>query len=436
MDRNDYGDLGNLRVSLDSRLVQPGDYFVPVVGEEDDGHKYVEDAKKRGAAGSIEEEELYQLAREKLGKINPEVIAVTGSVGKTTMREFIAAILATKYQVTKGTLNTKLGLASNIINDVWEGTEIFVAETGMDKIGELKETGEFIKPQVAVVTNISESHMEKLGSIDKIIEAKSEILQVLPTEGVAFLNWENQYIRQIAKLAPNVISYGLENGEVTQRVLPDNLPIIGGHNRLNAVGACAVGKYFGLSLDELNTGLSRLRSPKGRLSKLEGINASIIFDDTYNSSPVSAIYALESVAEYHSKNNLNGRKVVVLGGMLELGDYEDVGHCIVGEKVVELGYDVVVLVGGLAEKFLKGIKKPRSTRLAEGRVQKIKIYETEDPVEAGRLVKTQIRPQAGDAVLVKASQGVRLEKTVGQLLRDPSRASELLVRQDARWGRW
>lgn len=413
-----------MRVALDSRLVQPGDYFVPVKGENSDGHDFIDDALARGAAGIVEENKLYELASKNLRRVNPIVIAVTGSVGKTTMRGFVATILATKCQVAEGKLNTKLGLASNIIHDVVPGTKFFVAETGMDRVGELRETGEFIKPHAAIITNISETHLEKLGSVGEIQKAKAEILQVLPDDGVAFLNWDNQLVREIAGLAPRVASYGLTSGDVTEKVLPDDLPIIGRHNRLNAVGAYAVGQYFGLSRNEIETGLTQLRSPKGRFNRLEGVGGATIFDDTYNSAPVSASCALESVAEFYSKNGLRGRKIAVLGGMLELGEFEGEGHREVGERVAELGYDVVVLIGPLALKFKEGLK---------GRVLNVKCYEVEDSIQAGEFVRDKIKPHAGDVILFKASQGIRLEKAVAPLLAEPSRATQLLVRQDARW---
>ncbi len=411
-----------MKVALDARLVQPGEYFVPVQGENFDGRDFIDNALENGAAGVIEEEELYELASEKLERVSPTVIAVTGSVGKTTMCSFITTVLSTEYSVCQGFLNTKLGLAANIVNEMQKGDELFVAETGMDRPGELLKTGRFIKPQVVVITNISETHMEKLGSLEAIRDAKAEILWVLPKDGIAFLNWESEPVREIAHLAPHVTAYGLEDGEYGCGILPQDLPVVGCHNKLNAVGAYAVGKYFRLSENELKDGLSRLTSPKGRLNVLEGINKTIIIDDTYNSSPVSAGYALEFVAQYHSNAGLSGRKIAILGGMLELGGFEDEGHRIVGEKVTKLEFNDVVLVGQLALKFKVGLQCP-----------KLQTYEVEDAERAAEIVKTQLKPQADDVILVKASQGVRLEKTVELLLANPLEAMELLVRQDARW---
>lgn len=416
---------GESKVSLDSRLVQPGDYFVPVRGENVDGHKFIGDAMESGAVGIVEEDDLYELASRRLERISPTVIAITGSVGKTTMRGFVAAMLSVKYKVCSGILNTKLGLASNIINDMEKGTEFFVAETGMDRAGELTETGKFIKPGAAMLTNISETHMEGLGSLGAIKAAKAEILQTLPKDGVAFLNWDNGHIREVSIQTPGeIVRYGTDQGDYTEEMLPKDLPVIGEHNRLNAVGTYAVGSYFGLSGAELLEGLDQLRPSKGRLNRLEGVNGSVIFDDTYNSSPISATYALRSVADYHFRNNLEGRNLVVLGGMLELGDFEDDAHRIVGEEVANNGFDVVVLVGELAKKIAQ------SQKLRQSRIE---IRYVEDSVGAGEFVRNILNPKKGDVILVKASQGIRLEKTVERLLKDPSKATRLLVRQDARW---
>src|SRR3989344_6605797 len=142
-----------MKVCLDSRLIKAGEYFVAVVGENFDGHKFISDVLGKGAAGVLQENELYKISSEKLARINPVVIAVTGSVGKSTTRDFLKILLDTKYKVCVGSLNTKLGLATNIVNEMEYDCEIFIAECGMDHAGELFETGEFIKPNIVVITN-------------------------------------------------------------------------------------------------------------------------------------------------------------------------------------------------------------------------------------------------------------------------------------------
>ena len=414
--------MTNIKVALDSRLVKPGEYFIPVIGDEDDGHKYIDSAIQNGAKGIIEADELYKIASEKLQEINPKIIAITGSVGKSTMRDFLTTMLSQKYRVCKGSLNTKLGLAVNIINDLKEGDEFFVAETGMDRVGELTETGNFLNPHAVVITNISESHMLKLGSLEAIKKAKSELLYTLRPGGVAFINWDNENIR-------DVIEKNFNDLLVQKYSFSDPLPylptqLLGSHNYLNSVGAYKVGQYFGLSDDELIKGLKALTTPKGRLKIIEGINDSIIIDDTYNSSPVSAKYALDAVTNYYKSQNLTGRKIAVLGGMSELGDFEDRGHDLVGDYVVAEGFDELVLVDELGAKISNSEKLKNSN---------VHVLMSADVKSAGELVKTKLKPQKGDIILVKASQSKRLEITVELLMKNPSDAEKLLVRQDARW---
>ncbi|PIR42482.1 hypothetical protein CO058_03675 [candidate division WWE3 bacterium CG_4_9_14_0_2_um_filter_35_11] len=412
------------RVSIDSRLVKPGDYFVPVVGETSNGHDYIDSAIKNGAVGVIEEQELYEIASEKLAIINPKVIAITGSVGKTTMRNFLSTILSEKYKVCVGSLNTKLGLAVNIVNSLKDTDEVFVAEAGMDRAGELLETGNFIKPEYAVITNISQSHMAKLGSLEAIKRAKAELLETITLGGKAFLNWDSENVRDIIGFVPEnveIIKYSLENLESEIDLKNLKLNFIVGPNYLNAIGAILICMKLGLSVEETIGGLEKIKPEKGRLNILKGINNSTIIDDTYNASPVSMIAGIKATSDYYSKSNLNGRKIAVIGGMLELGLYEDEGHKVSGEEILKEGFSEVVLVGELAKKYC--IKDTPG----------VIVFACLDVVSAIEIIKNKIKPKEGDIILVKASQGIRLEKVVKEILLDTSLAQSLLVRQDERW---
>lgn len=412
-----------MKVCLDSRTIKPGEYFVPVKGENSDGHDYIESAKSNGAVGVIEVEELYKLASEKLSKIHPKVIAITGSVGKTTTREYIVTLLSSQFVVCNGNLNTKLGLATSIVNEMQDNCQFFVAECGMDRKGELAEVGAFIKPDIVVLTNISESHMEKLGTMDDIIEAKAELVQSLsPDTGVAYLNWTNPFVRLIAdKYPPHKI---VQYGEDFERELTENSNLIGDHNLMNLQCAYKIAKNFNVQSKNLVDALHSIKSPKGRLNHLDGINGSIIFDDTYNSSPVSCLASLKAIRDFSYNKNLNGRKIAVLGGMLELGSFEKEGHKAVGEAVLEYDVDILLLVGELAQKILLGIPQIPPT---------LKILSAPDIESAVKIINEEIQPRLGDVILVKASQGIRLEKVVAEILADKSIAKDVLVRQDEKW---
>jgi len=411
-----------LKVSIDSRLIKPGEYFVPVKGDVTDGHKYIDIALQNGAAGIIEENELYKLASKKLAKIKPIVIAVTGSVGKSTMVGFIVTLLSQKFKVCKGSLNTKLGLAVNIINDMKSNDQIFVAETGMDRAGELLETGNFISPYIAVITNVSKTHMEKLGSFENIKKAKGELLQTIRQGGCAFINWDNVGAKSISKYVPKSVS--LRGYKLCSEDNDKPFNLIGKHNKVLACGAIEIAKFFKLSPKEISEGIKSLRTPKGRLAIIAGINNSIIIDDSYNSSPVSVRGAFEAVCSYYKCNKMKGRKIAILGGALELGSYEDKGHKEIGNAVANFKFNDLVLVGKLARKIQKSSKLQNS---------KTSIHFCKDNMSAGNFVKDKLKPQKSDIILVKASQGIRLEKTVEILMKYPNKAPELLVRQDARW---
>ena len=409
-----------MHISLDSRLIRPGDYFVPVVGDTSDGHKYIDAALKNGAVGVIEVDDLYTIAKEKLQKINPKIIAITGSVGKSTTKEYVLQLLGVKFRTCDGYLNTKLGLASNIINEMNDDCEVFVAECGMDRKGELLETGTFLNPHIVVLTNISESHMEKLGTIESIIEAKSELIRSVREDGIGFFNETNQHVVEVSKKYPpsKVIYYGNDINELINQNASD-LPE---HNKGNLGGAYKIAKHLGVSDVELLPAIKNISTPKGRLNRLVGINDSTIIDDTYNASPVSTIAALNFFSEYAIKNSM--RKIAVLGGMLELGTEEDVGHQKVGDVIAELNCDLLVLAGELSKKYLLSDKLRHSA---------IQIVESIDSTDAGNYLLNNANIQKNDVILVKGSQGIRMEKTISLILKDPARAKDLLVRQDVRW---
>ena len=421
----------NIKVCLDSRLIKPGQYFVPIVGENFDGHKFIDQVLEKGAAGIIEEKQLYEISLNKLNRINPIVIGVTGSVGKSTVVSFLKTLLLEKFNVCVGTLNTRLGLATNIVNDMTDDCEIFLAECGMDRPGELFDTGEFIKPDVVIITNISESHIEKLGSLEEIKKAKMELTQNMKQHGRIFLNWENKNIQDAEKYIPEgsqIVRYGnTEGSEFTnnnlekfldKKIQDINLKFIGIHNYLNILGASIVAIELGINKEKLLIGLEKLETPKGRLKIIDGVEDSILIDDTYNSSPVSCVSAIESTVKYFNDKKLTGRKIAVLGGMLELGDFEDEGHQKVGSALKEHGFDEIILVGELAKKIAN---------------TSLKVHFCENSELTGNYILEKIKPTKNDLILIKGSQGIRMEKVTKALMKNTLDAENLLVRQDLRW---
>ncbi len=428
-----------MKVCLDSRLIRPGEYFVAVKGEKFDGHQFVDEALKKGAAGVLEEEELYELAKKRLEKIKPEVIAVTGSTAKTSTKEAIAAVLSEKFKILKSaeTLNTKLGLAAEIVNNLKKSHQKLVVEVGMDRLGEIKKTCQLIKPRIGVVTFINPTHQEKLKTLENIIRAKGELLEALPKDGVAILNWDDENVRSLSRSFANAqddiraVWYGKNHVAATHaspEIHPDfitvKIPLLGEHQIYNALAAAAVGKVCGLTAVEINSGLKKLKPLKGRLNLLDGINGAKILDDTYNSSPKSAAAALKVLKEFPAK-----RKIAVLGDMLELGSFEEEAHRLVGQMVAESKVDFLITIGERA----KVICSSAVYCAPEGGRTKVRYYSTGLHDEVFKLLKNKIKLRKGDIILVKGSRGMQMERIVEKLLKDPSKAKDLLVCQDIRW---
>lgn len=409
------GSKDKIKVCTDSRLIKPGEYFVAIKGENFDGHKFVNEAMKKGAKGVLEEPELYDLASTKINRIKPKIIGVTGSSGKTTVTNFLHQILSTKHKICLGYLNTKLGLSVNVINDMEEDCVFFVAEMGMDRASELAETTKMFPPDIAVITTINHVHLEKLGSMEAIARAKAEILYGLKPDGVAVLNKQNAWIRKIGK------EFTGKGGQIEWYASTTKLPgitlpthLLGIHNIRNAICASLVCKKLGMTAKEINFGLEQLTLPKGRLNVIPGINDSILIDDTYNANPESTKYALDVLSKYDGR-----RKIAILGDMLELGMFSVRDHKSIGGKVAKLGIDVLITVGEKA----KDVKTSADLE---------KSYWFESSNKSQEIIRA-IKPRSGDVILIKGSQGVRMEKVTKALMRNPEDASNLLVRQDARW---
>lgn len=407
--------MSNIKVCLDSRLIKPKEYFIPIKGEKSDGHNYIKAAIDNGAAGVIEESELYKITKEKLDNVCPIIIGVTGSSGKTTVTNFLFQILREKHACCLGSLNTKLGLSVNVINDMPSDCKYFIAEMGMDRAGELTETTSMFPPDISVITTINQVHLEKLGSIEAIADAKAEILYGMKKDGTAVLCKENKYVENIGEkfiIAGGKVIWYSHDTKIEGIEIPKNL--LGIHNKRNAVCTAYVCKILGIDYKEINEGLTKLKLPKGRLNIISGINGSTIIDDTYNANPESTKYALEVLQEYKGK-----RKIAVLGSMLELGNTSEDLHSLIGKQVSELGIDLLVTVGTEARAISNNAKGVTSIHLdnSDNRDDLIKF----------------INPSINDAILVKGSQGLRMEKIVKELMANPNDALTLLVRQDSRW---
>lgn len=410
-------------------------------------------------------------------KYNPVVVGITGSVGKTSSKEAISLILSCQKRVRSNfsNYNNEFGLPLTIIGLKSPGKnlfkwvkvfvfatnlllfkdknypEILVLEMGVDREGDMDYLLKIVKPDRAVLTNISHSHLEYFGSIEKIKKEKVKLLQGLKKGGVAIINLDNDFSKDIKDNLKNlVISYGINSeADVLARdinfVLPENgvknnfyginfkleykgsvVPVsLSGVISISSVYAILSAVSVAISLEfniiDLINCLKNFKNPTGRMNILPGVKNTIIIDDTYNSSPESSLIALDFLEKI--KKTKNSRRIVVLGDMLELGNYSEDGHRLVGEKVAKIGVDEIILVGERARDIGRGA--------IDNKFNKELIFHFTNSEDAGLFLQDRI--SENDVVLIKGSQGVRLEKTVKEIMAEPEKARELLVRQTDEW---
>lgn len=422
--------------SIDSRTIQENELFFAVKGERLDGHDFVEAALERGAVAVVvarEQANRYERksrllivpepleALQRLGRSvrrlwNKPLVAITGSAGKTTTKEAIAALLATKFRVLKseGNLNNQFGLPLQLLKLQAEH-EIAVVELGMNHAGEITALAAIAQPDVGVVTNVAPVHLGFFDSIAGIARAKYELIQSLPANGVAVLNADDEYVSQFGRdFAGRVITFGIERpAAISARnlhelgvegsefsvcaqeyCLPARLPLIGRHNVYNALAAVAVAVDRGLTLEQAAAALAAL-TPADKRGQVIEVGGATVINDCYNSNPKALDSVVDAMAGIPSK----GRRIVVAGEMLELGPATDELHRRCGEHMAGRGVDVLIGVRGAARQIVEA---------AQSKGMAAEFVET--PEEAGEWLAREAKP--GDVVLLKASRGVKLEKAL------------------------
>ncbi len=439
-----------VRVSTDSRTIGPGDLFFALKGERFDGHDFVDDVLRKGASGVVVSRDLDVPMSEELApvvlrvedtlkalgdlaswyreRLGAKVVGITGSCGKTSTKELVAAVLATRWRVskTKGNFNNLIGLPLSIF-EAPVGTQWMVLEMGMNQPGEIRRLCEIARPEVALITNVKPAHLEGLGDIEGVAREKGEIYKTLPGDGVAIVNMDDPYCqRMAASLASRIVGYSLENAEGAevrctawcpweegaklQLVLGTEriglqIRLLGKAGVQNAVAAAAVGYALGLSPEEIAKGLGAVKPAASRLSLLQLPQGWKIIDDTYNANPGSMKAALETLSQW----NTAPHKVAVLGDMLELGERSREFHCELGMSAGEVGLDLLVAVGGFAEAVRDGAVKSGHP------LGKILVFANTD--ELCRWLRScGFSKVPGPAiVLVKGSRAVGLERCVETL---------------------
>lgn len=426
-------------VRIDSREAIIGDMFVCIIGEKNNGHKFIEYAYDNGCrcflvsqdvkpledATYIKVKDTYQafltMSEEYLKQFRIRKIAVTGSVGKTTTKMLTATVFGSRFNTitTKKNLNTDLGLALTCF-DVDDRTEAAVFEMGMDKPGEIAGYVSRVKPELGIITNVGISHLERLGTRDAIADAKLEIVNEFDETNILVVNSASDYLKtkqEIRDRAKNkaqfrIVSVGqdLEITDIKSKLggitfkLNDvdfDLPLIGEHNAIDAALAAAAGMQFGISLEKAAKALKDVEATEKRLN-VENFSDIILIDDSYNASPDSVKAGIAAIASVKAR-----RRIVVLGDMLEFGSESENGHISVGECVAKSNMDILIAVGENKELYKKGLESVENTPC------KFMEFETLEQAKYG--VAKILR--ADDAVIVKGSNSTRVSE-IAQFIRE------------------
>ncbi len=424
---------------LDSRAVRPGDLFVAIPGERVDGHDHVDAALAAGAGGAMvsvgasfdgpvirvanTRDALLRLAGHERASIPADVVGITGSSGKTSVKDLAAAVLGTRFRVhaSPASFNNEVGVPLTLLNAPHDA-EVVVTEMGSRGPGHIARLCEIARPSVGVITNVGPAHLEMFGSIGAVAEAKAELVEGLPSDGTAVLNADDPRVRgfdvrtqarvlrfgtgpgadvrgeELALDASGLPSFTLRVPGGAERV---ELKVPGEHMAWNALAAAAAGVALGLTPGECAAGLKEARISPWRMEVTEGPDGIRVLNDAYNANPSSMAAALKAARWMAGRNSC----VAVLGEMAELGPVADAEHERIGELAARLGIDRLVVVGPGARLIGVGA-------IREG-VEPDRVVTCDTPEEAAAAARLAAR--SGDVVLIKGSRAAGLERVVEEL---------------------
>ncbi|WNS80407.1 UDP-N-acetylmuramoyl-tripeptide--D-alanyl-D-alanine ligase [Domibacillus sp. DTU_2020_1001157_1_SI_ALB_TIR_016] len=427
-------------VSIDSRKVDGGRLFIPFSGENTDGHQYVRQAIESGAGAALWQKDvpgmpedlpvlvvedtllaLQQLSKSYRDSLEVKVIGVTGSNGKTTVKDMTASVFGEKYRVqkTEGNYNNHIGLPLTMLS-LREDTEIAILEMGMSGRGEIELLSKLASPDAAIITNIGEAHLQDLGSREAIADAKLEITAGMSDDGtLVYLGDESLLSERVTEEVDfQTKTFGMDKGndmhpisiEQTERgsrfamnqapALSFELPVLGQHNVTNALAAVSAASLFDVPFEAAVEGLKKVELTKMRMEWVEGKNGVKIINDAYNASPTSVKAAVSLVADLPSTS----KKIVVLGDMLELGLDEELFHYQTGQAIDADKIDYVFTYGTLGQFIASG---------AKGSFGSERVFSFQDKDELVQSLQGML--QGGELILVKASRGIKLEEVVESL---------------------
>ncbi|MFH0928018.1 MAG: Mur ligase family protein [bacterium] len=419
--------------------------------------------------------------RKIISKYRPVVIAITGSVGKTSAKEAIFAVVneGRRVRTSPKNYNNELGVPLTVIGAEAQGRNLFgwlgvfwkafwlwmirdknypemlVLEYGADRPGDIEKLMKLVPAKIGVLTYVAPAHIEFFKSIEGVAQEKSMIVSMLPADGFAILNRDNPYVLKARNSTEaRVFTYGFDEASEVQALADssyinwDQVTIssenaggvgslikigseeadlkirgaFGGHSLYAGLAALAVAECLGIDLKKAVAALVAFHPPAGRMHLVPGIKKTVIIDDTYNSSPDAAKRALQTLAELQPETSEN-KRIAILGDMAELGHLSEGAHREVGLEVASLGIDLLVCVGDKSRATCHGA--------VEAGMAENQVFEFRNQEEAGRFV--QDRLVTGDLILIKGSQSSRMEYVTKELMANPLLASSLLVRQDPEW---
>lgn len=435
-------------VDTDSRNLHEGGLFLPLEGERFDGHSFINAALEGGCAGCLTAREresylpgkfyikvrstqraLRDLARHYKQKYQIPFVAITGSVGKTTTKDMVAAVLGERYKVLKtdGNFNNAVGLPLTLLRLNREH-QICVLELGMNHAGEIDYLSDIVEPDVALITNVGDSHIENLGSRENILKAKCEIFAHMKPGGKVILNGDDELLRGLRGTLPfetlycgtddalDYTAYDVENDgldHLSCKVKTPHgkcdldIPALGSHMVYPALMAAAVGELFGLTGQDVTRGVQRFLPTKMRMNIIRRGNDIVVLNDAYNANPQSMRAAAAVLGDSKER-----RKVAVVGDMLELGVGSDMFHRAVGGYFAEAGADCVIAVGELAKYIAEGAQA--------GGVPQVFYFETKE--KAHEALSKELR--AGTTILVKASRAMAFEHFVNYITENTAEESD------------
>lgn len=419
-------------ITIDSRLIEPGYLFIPMIGVHADGHDFIPQVIEDGALCVLSEKPLLDVTfnyilvkscaqalkdiaafyRESL---DIKVVGITGSVGKTSTKEMVASVLEQKYKVLKtaGNFNNEIGLPLTLFR-VEESHQVAVLEMGINQFGEMSRLTQVAQPDIGIITNIGDCHLEFLENRDGVLRAKSEMFESMDETDTVILNGMDEQLRGVQSVHGNKpMWFGLDNSfeiyasdiknlglagtkckiHLGQMIIEPTISIPGSHMVLNALAGACVGVKLGLSGEEICTGIEALKPVAGRNNILQGSRFTVI-DDCYNANPISMKASLDVL------NTANTRKVAILGDMGELGSQEVAMHSDLGEYAAGLDLDILCCIGSLAQHIASGAENN----------QQLNVYTFATKKEFLETYHTIL--QTGDTILIKSSNFMKFNELV------------------------